>query len=152
MYGEWPEQLWDDLTGVFHVCVGVVLLYSGHLFVENPAMMLGKILEVSSVPGIVAVLGACVLPFAEGIVGLCLITGFLRTGAAWIASAMYWCFAAIHFSVALGPGNAQCGCFGRVIDFEVSWLSGVILFGVACMMTTLCVLRATSTDRFLKRK
>lgn len=109
---------------VYHlvrIALGAVFLYASVHKVISPAEFSRTVYHYQLLPAAAVNLVTIVLPWIEGLVGLCLILGVLVRGAAGLAAASLLVFL-LAMSSALARGlNIDCGCFaaaGTQLGFD----------------------------------
>lgn len=125
------------LYHLVRIAVGAVFLYASVHKVIAPAEFSRTVYHYQLLPAAAVNLVAIVLPWIEGLVGLCLILGVKMRGAAAIAAVTLLVFL-VAMGAALARGlNIDCGCFAasgtrlgfdRIIGDLVLLAAAVFLF------------------------
>jgi putative oxidoreductase len=92
--------------------LGIVLVISAALHLNNPYRFLDSLLNYRIVWGALAEFLALALPNLQLIVGSALITGVFRKGAILLAAALFLAFEAAQASALIRGLEISCGCFG----------------------------------------
>ncbi len=80
---------------------------------------------------------ALTLPVAEILIGLSLVSGVFARGAAVVAGLMLAGFAAGMVQAILRGIDLDCGCFGRLAEAQVGWLTvtrNVVLLALSVLV------------------
>ncbi len=109
-HGSSRSLLWSVLA----LAVGGVFVYAGALKAWDPVRFARDIQNFHILPWSIAIRVAFYLPWLEIVTGLALITGFLRTGALAILSALMLIFIGATIAAHARGINLDCGCFGSV--------------------------------------
>jgi uncharacterized membrane protein YphA (DoxX/SURF4 family) len=99
------------LYHLLRVALGAVFLYASVHKVIAPAEFSRTVYHYQILPAAAVNLAAIVLPWVEGVVGLCLLLGIKMRGAAAIAALSLLVFLAAMGSALARGLNIDCGCF-----------------------------------------
>ena len=117
-----PRQRKSPLVLVLAILVGGVFIYAGMLKIVDPVKFAKDIENFHILPYALAMRLAFYLPWLEIICGLALITGWLRSGAAAIVTALTVVFIVATISAKVRGINLDCGCFGSATkDLSFAW-------------------------------
>lgn len=149
------RQVWLDLlTLACSLGVGVVYLYASLDKIQHPAAFAQAIANYRMVPLPLLHTFAWLLPIAEAVVGVALIVGWQRRGAALLASLMTVMFI-IAIATALIRGlDISCGCFDTAAGSSVGMdllLRDVVLLAAA-LVPLLVARDRWSLDAWLARR
>jgi putative oxidoreductase len=124
----------DLVTVICSLGVGIVFLYASLDKIQHPGAFAQAIANYRMVPMVLLHPFAWVLPIAEAVVGLALIVGWQRRGAALLAALMTVMFI-IAIASALARGlDISCGCFDTAAGHGVGLdllLRDVVLLAAA---------------------
>lgn len=111
------------LVLALRLAVAAIFLFAAFPKLLDPVAFARDIDNYRMVPD--ALIGplALMLPVAEILVGLALVTGVYARGAALVAGAMLAGFAAGMIQAILRGINLDCGCFGQLAEAQVTWWS-----------------------------
>ena len=93
--------------------IGAVFIYAGALKAWDPVKFASDIQNFHILPWPLGVRLAFYLPWLEILCGLALITGWLRTGAVGILTALMLVFLAATIAAKMRGIDLDCGCFGK---------------------------------------
>lgn len=92
--------------------LGAVFVYAGALKAWDPVKFASDIQNFHVLSWPLGVRLAFYLPWLEIVCGLALLTGWLRTGAVGILSALMLLFIAVTIAARMRGIDLDCGCFG----------------------------------------
>ncbi|PRQ04834.1 MauE/DoxX family redox-associated membrane protein [Enhygromyxa salina] len=108
----WPARL----------IAGGVFIYAGVLKLIDPATLAQDIANYQAFPYWTWNLAAAVVPIAELLGGLALITGFKRRAGSLVLGALTVAFIGLILSVIVRGIDLSCGCFGEATQASaVGW-------------------------------
>jgi putative oxidoreductase len=145
--------LLDLLTLACSLATGVVFLYASLDKIQHPAAFAQAIANYRMVPMPLLHTFAWLLPVAEAVVGIALIVGWQRRGAALLASLMTVMFI-IAIASALSRGlDISCGCFDTAAGGSVGLdlLLRDILLLAAALVPLLMARDRWTLDALLRR-
>jgi len=117
---------WHWLAGFL---AGIPLLASGIGHLANPHLFLNSVYRYNLLPIDFVPAVASTLPSVTAVVGVSLVTGFVRRAGALLATALYAVFASAQGSqLVLHDHPIDCGCFVW-FSHETSWLNVSLLLG-----------------------
>ena len=125
-----------SLELVLALLIGAVFIYAGALKAWDPIKFAGDIQNFRILSWPIGVRMAFYLPWLEILCGLALITGWMRSGAVGILTALTAVFIVATIAAKVRGIDLDCGCFGSatknlpfawhlVIDFAI--LAGLLM-------------------------
>ncbi len=119
--------------------VAAVFLFAAIDKVLDPTSFATDIDNYRMVPDALIGPMAVALPLVEVLVGLALVTGVHARGAAVVAAAMLVAFAVAMIQAIARGIDLDCGCFGTVIETQVSWLTVArnVALTIACAVVAM---------------
>jgi len=144
----WLRNPW--LHRVLGLVLGAIFLYAAHAKILDPRPLVTIIWNYRILPpGPINVM-ALYMPWMELLVGLALVTGFKRRGAAVWATVLLLAFSAALLVNALRGVNVACGCFSTSAeDVHNAWLlvlRDLPMLIAAVVMAAFPPTRAKTTD------
>ena len=117
----WLSNRW--LHRGLGVALGAIFLYAAHAKILDPRPLVTIIWNYRILPPGPVNLLAIYMPWMELLVGLALVTGFKRRGAALWATGLLAMFSAALLVNALRGVNVACGCFSTSAeDVHNAWI------------------------------
>jgi uncharacterized membrane protein YphA (DoxX/SURF4 family) len=124
------------LDFLLRLAVGGTFLFASLDKIAHPDAFAQATYYYRMVPGSLLHPFALFLPWLEAVVGLALIVGLQRRGAAWLAGAMTLMFIVGIASALIRDLNISCGCFhtdgGHAVGLDLLWRD--ILLLAACAL------------------
>ncbi|MFO8027772.1 MAG: MauE/DoxX family redox-associated membrane protein [Opitutales bacterium] len=122
-----------------------VFIQAGLPKIQDPVAFAASIEGYRIISGGWAMAAAIVLPWFELIIGLGLITPWLRRASAWSMAFLLGLFIALHISAWARGLNIDCGCFGEDASSpDYHWL---ILRNLALLIASLFVLHIAQRNK-----
>ncbi len=144
----WLRNPW--LHRVLGLVLGAIFLYAAHAKVLDPRPLVTIIWNYRILPPGPVNLMAIYMPWMELLVGLALVTGFKRRGAAVWATVLLLAFSAALLINAVRGVNVACGCFSTSAeDVHNAWLlvlRDLPMLLAAAVMAAAPPLRASGRD------
>jgi uncharacterized membrane protein YphA (DoxX/SURF4 family) len=122
-------------TLVVRLVLGCMFLYSSLPKIRQPYDFLSSVYNYELVGPKLGVLVAMVLPWAELLVGICLIGGIFVSGALLVSIAMGAMFSFAIASALYRALNISCGCFSTSNTEQIGYLTLIR----ACMIVLLSI-------------
>ena len=119
----WPGAKWVPIVGwAGRLIVAVVFVYAGALKLLDPAAFAEDIANYQAFPHWTWNLAAAVVPVAEIVGGLAVLTGIKRRAGAVMLGSLTLAFLGLILSVIVRGIDLNCGCFGEVTEASsVGW-------------------------------
>ena len=119
----WPGAKWVPIVGwAGRLIVAVVFVYAGALKLLDPAAFAEDIANYQAFPHWTWNLAAAVVPVAEIVGGLAVLTGIKRRAGAVMLGSLTLAFLGLILSVIVRGIDLSCGCFGEVTEASsVGW-------------------------------
>ena len=119
----WPGAKWVPVVGwAGRLIVAVVFVYAGALKLLDPAAFAEDIANYQAFPHWTWNLAAAVVPVAEIVGGLAVLTGIKRRAGALMLGSLTLAFLGLILSVIVRGIDLSCGCFGEVTEASsVGW-------------------------------
>jgi len=108
---------------VCRIGLGGLFLFSGLIKVHQPYAFLSNVYNHELVGPKLGVLVAMVLPWAELLVGICLIGGIFVSGALLVSIAMGAMFSFAIASALYRGLNISCGCFSASSTEQIGYIT-----------------------------
>lgn len=115
------------VTRVVSLCVrlivlflAVVLLHSGLSKISNPYLFLSSVYGYELLSAKAGQAVAIVLPCLELVLGVCLLGRLLLDGSLAVSTVLFATFTGVQFSAVSRALDIPCGCFGGLMNEEVS--------------------------------
>ena len=117
------QLLWLPVVGwAGRLIVAVVFVYAGALKLLDPAAFAEDIANYQAFPHWTRNLAAAVVPVAEIVGGLAVLTGIKRRAGALMLGSLTLAFLGLILSVIVRGIDLSCGCFGEVTEASsVGW-------------------------------
>jgi uncharacterized membrane protein len=112
-----------QIAGVLaRLIVGSVFIVAGVLKLLDPADFAQDIANFQAFPHQTWNLAAAIVPVAEILAGLAVLTGFKRRAGAIVLGSLTLAFIGLILSVIMRDIDLDCGCFGEATEAsEVGW-------------------------------
>lgn len=111
--------------------VGIIFLVSGIQKASNSVLFLAQLYQYNLFNGDFAIAIAMILPWLECVLGVALISGFLRSGSLAITACLGLGFLFVQFWAIYQSLDISCACFGIGHDRQVGVNSLLLAAGVA---------------------
>lgn len=106
-----PRKLLAWVVLIGSAGLGSVLLVSSVHKLQQPYDFLAAVYDYSLVGRKMGVVVATIIPWAEFVTAVCLLSGFLRAGALIVANMMFLLFTGVQASILMRGLPVGCGCF-----------------------------------------
>ena len=138
-----------NLKGLFALVARLVLAWvfirAGLPKVQDPAVFAVSIDGFRIMSGSLTLWVAVVLPWLELIIGIGLLTPWLRRASAWLIAALLGLFITLHASAWARGLDINCGCFGETADSpDYHWL---ILRNLGLLLIAIFLLRKDAGNK-----
>lgn len=114
---------WMLIFGVLgRLIAGGVFIYAGIIKLIDPVAFAEDIANYQAFPHWTWNLAAAIVPIAEVVGGLALVTGFKRRASAVMLGSLTVAFIGLILSVIVRGIDLNCGCFGEAVEASrVGW-------------------------------
>ena len=129
------ERLFSGFVLVVRLGIGCMFLYSSLPKIRQPYDFLSSVYNYELVGPKLGILVAMVLPWAELLVGICLIGGIFISGAMLVSIAMGAIFSFAVASALYRGLNISCGCFSASSTEQIGYTTLIR----ACMIMLLSI-------------
>lgn len=117
-----------DVDAAISWILGTALIVSGIPHWGNPYFFLGSVYAYDLVDPGLGQLVAMTLPTLQLILGVCLITGLMQSGAHLLTLSLLLAFAVLQTSAKLRGLDISCGCFGPRHETTIGWQTLSIIY------------------------
>ena len=117
------ERLFSGFLLVVRLGLGCMFLYGSLPKIRQPYDFLSSVYNYELVGPKLGMLVAMVLPWAELLVGICLVGGIFVSGALLVSIAMGTMFSFAAASALYRGLNISCGCFSASSKEQISYLT-----------------------------
>lgn len=142
-----------NASALLHLLARLVLagvfISAGLPKVQDPIAFAASIDGFRIINGSLSLWTAVVLPWLEIIIGLGLLTPWLRRASASLIALLLAIFIALHASAWIRGLDINCGCFGESAEsLDYHWL---ILRNIALLVVTLFILKDALGNKNLRK-
>lgn len=137
-------SLMPTITKLLRFGLGIMFLTSSVPKIRQPYDFLSSVYNYELVGPKLGVLVAMVLPWAELLVGICLIGGIFVSGALLVSIAMGAIFSFAVASALQRELNISCGCFSASSTEQISYVTliralVIMLISAIAYLSVMCV-------------
>lgn len=121
------ERVNKGLSWFCYAAIGLLLGGAGIIKVSDPDSFLSSVRTFELFGGWLQSAVVVYVPLLEVLLGVCLISGFLRRGAVWVSGLLLIAFILLVVQARLRGLSVDCGCFGTNTlssDYEYAWKIG----------------------------
>jgi uncharacterized membrane protein YphA (DoxX/SURF4 family) len=138
------ERLFSGFVLIVRLVLGCMFLYSSLPKIRQPYDFLSSVYNYELVGPKLGMLVAMVLPWAELLVGICLIGGIFVSGALLVSIAMGATFSFAIASALYRGLNISCGCFSASSAEQIGYATliraiVIMLLGIAAYISVIAL-------------
>ena len=139
------QRLRSGFTIAVRLVLGCMFLYGSLSKIRQPYDFLSSVYDYELVGPKLGVLVAMVLPWAELLVGVCLVGGIFISGALLVSITMGAMFSFVIASALHRGLNISCGCFSASSTEQIGYIT--LIRALLIMLLSMAVYIGTITRR-----